>query len=175
MTAESVSPPLAAGGGGGGLSPDVMGAAGCGTCCTAASVGGGTGDRNAGSESAVAVCSCHLAAAASLPPHYASHRSTPATTAVYAPYPSTDQNPYPSIDTSSFYPHLVSFKTMLNKKSSDFVIILGISDAKLRGEVFCTPNPFRLQCSSLININKVTEFVHYHWFKDSNLDKNKKA
>ncbi|XP_022165655.1 homeobox protein caupolican-like isoform X2 [Myzus persicae] len=106
MTAESVSPPLAAGGGGGGLSPDVMGAAGCGTCCTAATVGGGTGDRNAGSESAVAVCSCHLAAAASLPPHYASHRSTPATTAVYAPYPSTDQNPYPSIDTSSFYPHL---------------------------------------------------------------------
>jgi hypothetical protein len=55
-----------------------------------------------------AVCSCQLAAAASLPPHYASHRSTPATTAVYAPYPSTDQNPYPSIDTSSFYPHLVS-------------------------------------------------------------------
>lgn len=104
MTGESVSPPLAAGGGGGGLSPDVMGAAGCGTCCTAA---GGVGDR-VGSESAVAVCSCQLAAAASLPPHYASHRSTPATTAVYAPYPSTDQNPYPSIDTSSFYPHLVS-------------------------------------------------------------------
>ncbi|XP_025190530.1 homeobox protein caupolican-like isoform X2 [Melanaphis sacchari] len=106
MTAESVSPPLAAGGGGGGLSPDVMGAAGCGTCCTAGTVAGGTGDRTAGSESAVAVCSCHLAAAASLPPHYATHRSTPATTAVYAPYPSTDQNPYPSIDTSSFYPHL---------------------------------------------------------------------
>jgi len=105
MTGESVTPPLAAGGGAGGLSPDVMGAAGCGTCCTAAGV---TGDR-AGSESAVAaVCSCQLAAAASLPPHYASHRSTPATTAVYAPYPSTDQNPYPSIDTSSFYPHLVS-------------------------------------------------------------------
>lgn len=103
---ESVSPPLAAGGGGGGLSPDVMGAAGCGTCCTAV---GGAGDR-AGSESAVAVCSCQLAAAASLPPHYAGHRSTPATTAVYAPYPSTDQNPYPSIDTSSFYPHLVSWK-----------------------------------------------------------------
>lgn len=112
MTAESVSPPLAAGGGGGGLSPDVMGAAGCGTCCTAGTVGAGTGDRTAGSESAVAVCSCHLAAAASLPPHYASHRSTPATTAVYAPYPSTDQNPYPSIDTSSFYPHLVSSSTI---------------------------------------------------------------
>ena len=126
MTAESVSPPLAAGGGGGGLSPDVMGAAGCGTCCTAATVGGVTGDRNGGSESAVAVCSCHLAAAASLPPHYASHRSTPATTAVYAPYPSTDQNPYPSIDTSSFYPHLVSFKTIsYNIKGSDFIIILG--------------------------------------------------
>lgn len=125
MTAESVSPPLAAGGGGGGLSPDVMGAAGCGTCCTAATVGGVTGDRNAGSESAVAVCSCHLAAAASLPPHYASHRSTPATTAVYAPYPSTDQNPYPSIDTSSFYPHLVSFKTVYTIKGRDFVIILG--------------------------------------------------
>jgi len=113
MTAESVSPPLAAGGGGGGLSPDVMGAAGCGTCCTAGTIGGGSGDRTAGSESAVAVCSCHLAAAASLPPHYASHRSTPATTAVYAPYPSTDQNPYPSIDTSSFYPHLVSFTTII--------------------------------------------------------------
>lgn len=105
MTGESVSPPLAASGGGGGLSPDVMGAAGCGTCCTAA--GAPAGDR-AGSESAVAVCSCQLAAAASLPPHYASHRSTPAAPAVYAPYPSTDQNPYPSIDTSSFYPHLVS-------------------------------------------------------------------
>lgn len=115
MTGESVSPPLAAGGGGGGLSPDVMGAAGCGTCCTAAGVpGGGTGDRS-GSESAVAVCSCQLAAVASLPPHYASHRSTPATTAVYAPYPSTDQNPYPSIDTSSFYPHLVSLKNVFLK------------------------------------------------------------
>lgn len=104
MTGESVSPPLAAGGGGGGLSPDVMGASGCGTCCTAA---GGDRTGAGGTESAVAVCSCQLAAAASLPPHYAS-RTTPATTAVYTPYPSTDQNPYPSIDTSSFYPHLVS-------------------------------------------------------------------
>lgn len=108
MTGESVSPPLAAGGGGGGLSPDVMGASGCGTCCTAAA-----GDRTAtGTESSVAVCSCQLAAAASLPPHYAS-RSTPATTTVYTPYPSTDQNPYPSIDTSSFYPHLVSTTTVV--------------------------------------------------------------
>ncbi|XP_050521367.1 homeobox protein caupolican-like isoform X3 [Daktulosphaira vitifoliae] len=96
MTGDSVSPPLAAGGGGaGGLSPDAMGAAGCGTCCTAA------GDRGAGSESAV-VCSCQLTAAAS---HYAS-RTTPASAAVYTPYPSTDQNPYASIDTSTFYPHL---------------------------------------------------------------------
>ncbi|XP_050433119.1 homeobox protein caupolican isoform X2 [Adelges cooleyi] len=101
MTGESVSPPLAAGGGGtGGLSPDAMGAAGCGTCCTAGADRGG-----AGSESAMAMCSCQLTAAASLPSHYAS-RSTPAATAVYTPYPSTDQNPYPSIDTSSFYPHL---------------------------------------------------------------------